>query len=91
MCAAVIGGMDRLKRDYINAAKREGVKLKVFTGKENRIAPKLGSASLIILFTNQLSHAARRDVINHAKKNNIPVEQAHSCGVSSLRECLNRS
>lgn len=88
MCAAVIGGMDRLKRDYINAAKREGIKLKVFTGKENRISPKLGSANLIILFTNQLSHAARRDVISHAKKNNIPVRQAHSCGVSSLRECL---
>lgn len=90
MCATVIGGMDRLKRDYINAAKLEGIELKVFTGKESRIAPKLGNTGLIILFTNQLSHAARRDVLNHAKKHNIPVRQAHSCGVSSLRECLNR-
>ena len=88
MCATVIGGMDRLKRDYINAAKKEGVRLKVLTGKENRIAGKLGNADLVILFTNQLSHSARREAIAHARKNNIPVVQSHSCGVSSLRESL---
>lgn len=88
MCAAVIGGMDRLKRDYINAAKRQGIKLKVFTGKENKIAPKLGRADLVILFTNQLSHAARKDVVNYAKSNDIKVAMSHSCGVSSLRRCL---
>lgn len=91
MCAAVIGGMDRLKRDYIDAAKRHGIRLKVLTGKENRIGDKLGQTDLVILFTNQLSHAARREALVHARKNNIPVEMSHSCGVSSLKECLSRA
>ncbi|WP_461209152.1 DUF2325 domain-containing protein [Desulfocurvus sp. DL9XJH121] len=91
MCAAVIGGMDRLKRDYINAAKKQGIRLKVLTGKENRIGEKLGSADLLILFTNQLSHSARREALVHARKNNIQVELSHSCGVSSLKECLSRA
>jgi len=59
MCAALIGGMDRLKRDYITSAKEKGVKLKVFTGKENKVSEKLGNADHVIIFTNQISHAAK--------------------------------
>ncbi|GAB6175291.1 DUF2325 domain-containing protein [Desulfobaculum senezii] len=88
MCAAVIGGMDRLKRNYINAAKDMGVKLKVFTGKENAIAPKLGKADLVVVFTNQVSHKARKEVCSYAKANNIPLHLMHSCGISTLRQCL---
>lgn len=88
MCAAVIGGMDRLKRDYINTAKGMGVKLKVFTGKENAIAPKLGKADLVVVFTNQVSHKARKEVCTYAKANDIPLLLSHSCGVSTLRQCL---
>ncbi len=38
MCVALIGGMDRLERDYINIneAERLGVELKVYTKSENR-------------------------------------------------------
>lgn len=88
MCAALIGGMDRLKRDYINAAKKEGIKLKVFTGKESRIAPKIGDADMVIIFTNKVSHDARREAMGHAKSNSIPVHMLHSCGVSTLKTCL---
>lgn len=88
MCATLIGGMDRLHRDYINSARDRGVALKVFTGKENHIADKVGSADHVILFTNMVSHAARREVMQHARANNIPVHLLHSCGVSTLRQCL---
>jgi hypothetical protein len=30
MCVAVIGGMDRLKKHYLEEAKKVGVQLKVF-------------------------------------------------------------
>ena len=32
MCAALVGGMTRLRQEYIDAAKDMGVNLKVFTG-----------------------------------------------------------
>lgn len=88
MCAALIGGMDRLKRDYINSAKQHGVKLKVFTGKENKISTQLGQADHVIIFTNQLSHAARRNIIKYTKANKIPLHMHHSCGVSTLKDVL---
>lgn len=91
MCAALIGGMDRLKRDYMNEAKKNGVKLKCFTGKERKISGSLGKVDFVVLFTNKVSHKARKDVLNSVKRKNIPVIQSHSCGVSSLRDCLDEA
>ena len=88
MCAALVGGMDRLKQDYIQTAKRHGFKLKVLTGKENNLAARLGNADLLIIFTNKINHAGRGKAMAHAKAKNIPVRCCHSCGVSSLSDCL---
>lgn len=91
MCAALIGGMDRLKREYIDEAKKNGIRLKVFTGKERAITQNVGGVDFVVLFTNKVSHKARRDVIAAVRKNNIPIFQHHSCGVSTLRKCLSEA
>jgi len=91
MCAALIGGMDRLKREYINEAEKNGVKLKCFTGKERKISSSLGKVDFVVLFTNKVSHKARKDVMDAAKGLNVPIIQSHSCGVSSLREVLSEA
>jgi len=88
MCAALVGGMDRLKRDYMNEAKKNGVKLKCYTGKERKISGSLGSVDFVVLFTNKVSHKARKDVLGALRGKDVPVIMRHSCGVSSLRECL---
>ena len=88
MCVALVGGMDRLKRDYENAAKRCGVKLKVFTGKESCLVDKMGCPDMAILFTSMISHNARTEVMQRSKTLGIPVTFLHSNGVSSLRQCL---
>lgn len=88
MCAALIGGMTRLKREYIEAAKGMGVTLKFFDGNERSIAARVGGADAMILFTNKLSHVARGEALRAARAQNIPVTMVHSCGVSTLRETL---
>lgn len=88
MCAALVGGMDRLKQDYIDTAKTLGVSLKVFTGQERSIKNQLGELDVMILFTGKVSHAARQEVVKHAKANKIPLRMVHSSGVSSLRKCI---
>lgn len=88
MCAALIGGMDRLKRDYMNEAKRQGVKLKVFTGKERNITGSMGNVDFAVVFTNKVSHKARNEVVGLLKKKDVPVVMQHSCGISSLRKCI---
>jgi hypothetical protein len=36
-----------------------------------------------------VSHRARHEALSVAKSRNIPVFQHHSCGVCTLRKCLN--
>ena len=91
MCAALIGGMDRLHREYINEAKKKGVKLKCYTGKERKISGSLGRMDLVVLFTNKVSHKARKDVLSAVKGGDTQVIMRHSCGISSLRDCLDEA
>ena len=88
MCAALVGGMDRLRQEYIDTAKGLGVTLKVFTGQERSIKSQLGDLDMMILFTSKVSHAARMEAVKHAKTNNIPLHMIHSSGISSLRKCI---
>ncbi|MDR2536418.1 MAG: DUF2325 domain-containing protein [Treponema sp.] len=88
MCAVLIGGMDRLYREYIETAKSLGVALKVFNGQERSIEKQLGGADMLILCTGKVSHSARREVIKHACAKNIPVRMMHSAGISALRCCI---
>lgn len=88
MCATLVGGMTRLKRDYIEAAKSCGVSLKVFDGNQNRIAARIGRSDLLIVFTDKLNHSSRREAVEYARANNIPFRLLHSSGISTLKACL---
>jgi ABC-type uncharacterized transport system substrate-binding protein len=89
MCVAVIGGMDRLERHYRQEATQAGVELLVFNRSEANIGAKLKNVDALLIFTNKVSHRARREAVSVAKAQNIPVFQYHSCGVCTLRNCLN--
>lgn len=91
MCAALVGGMDRLKREYMNEAKKNGIKLKCYTGKERKISNSLGNVDLVVLFTGKVSHKARKDVLGAVRSKNVQIIQSHSSGVSSLRDCLTQA
>lgn len=88
MCIALIGGMDRLERRYLLEGERAGVSLKVFNGAEARLASRIGDVDAMVIFTNKVSHSARREAMGVAKSRNIPVFLHHSCGVCTLRRCL---
>jgi ABC-type uncharacterized transport system substrate-binding protein len=89
MCVALIGGMDRLERHYKNEAEKLGIELKVFNTSAAGMVSAIKTADAVVVFTNKVSHRARKEVINTAGARNIPVYQYHSCGVCTLRDCLN--
>lgn len=89
MCIALIGGMDRLERHYISEAEKFGIDLKVFTKSEPQITSKIKNMAALVIFTNKVSHRGKKEVMNAAKAMNIPVLMYHSCGVCTLRNCLN--
>lgn len=89
MCVALIGGMDRLERHYMNEAKNRGIELMVFTRSEADIGSKIRNMDAVVIFTNMVSHKAKESVMKTARLREIPVYVHHSCGVCSLRDCLN--
>jgi hypothetical protein len=88
VCVALVGGMDRLRKHYEDEAAEAGVELRVFNTWEPRLGSKVRHVDAIVLFTNKVSHTARRVVIATAKSQDIPVRALHSCGLCTLRECL---
>lgn len=88
MCIALIGGMDRLERHYIEEARQAGVDLRVFSSSEVNMTAKIRSFDAMVIFTNKISHRAKNQAVSAAKANAIPVFMHHSCGVCTFRECL---
>lgn len=89
MCIALIGGMDRLEKHYLEEADRAGVSLRVFSRFETNIGAKLKNMDAVVIFTNKVSHHVKKQAMTVAKSNGIPVYMHHSCGVCTLRDCLN--
>ncbi len=88
MSVALIGGMDRLERQYLKEADKLGMKLNIYSQARNDIDAKLKHAEAVVIFTNKVSHRARNEAISVAKANRIPIFMHHACGVCTLRECL---
>ena len=88
MCVTLIGGMDRLENDYIRAAQASGHTLRFISRNEKNFIEKIGNPDRLIVFTNKVSHEARRKAMLLARQKNIPLFMLHSCGVSTLRDCL---
>ncbi len=88
MCIAVIGGVRRLEPHYLRDAERPGIELRLFNDPGAEVADKLCRTDAVIIFTNMVSHNARRLAKKAARIHGIPVFMHHACGVCTLRECL---
>lgn len=88
MCIALIGGMDRASRDYQRIAGEYGATLRHFERSCPSFEKRLNGADAIIIFTNRISHEARKIALSKGKDACIPVLMCHSCGISSLKRCL---
>jgi hypothetical protein len=80
--------MDRLERHYKNEAGKFGIDLKVFNTSAAGMASTIKTVATVVVFTNKVSHRARKEVITTARARNIPVYQYHSCGICTLRDCF---
>ena len=81
MCIALIGGMDQLGRCYLMEAERVGISLKVFNGPEARLTSRMGKVDGMVIFTNKVSHRARREAMATA----ILDRLLHRCHVLAIK------
>ncbi|BCR03588.1 hypothetical protein DESUT3_06570 [Desulfuromonas versatilis] len=88
MSIVVVGGMDRLERHYRREAEKLGHQLQVFNSASARMSARIQGSDALVLFTNKISHKARNEAVATARKSGIPVYMYHSCGLCTLRDCL---
>jgi hypothetical protein len=91
MYIALSAGMDRLERHYLEEAAKLGVDLRVFTRSEAGSSSKIRNVEAMVIFTNEISHQVKKQAVNRAKANDIPVfmhhhAELHAQGMPGLSE-----
>ncbi len=88
MSIAVIGGMDRLKRDYQKVGVRYGVDIYHFEKGRQGLEKRLGNMDAIVIFTGRVSHNAMKIARSVGRAGGVRVAISRACGLSSLGRCL---
>lgn len=88
MSIAIVGGNERMERQYKNLCQEYSCDAKVFTRMRGGLKNKLGSPDLLILFTNTMSHKMAQWALNEAKGSNAVIARSHSSSISALKNIL---
>lgn len=90
MSIAVIGGMDRLKRDYQQVGVKYGVDIYHFERGRPRLDKRLGKMDAMVIFTGRVSHNVMKQARSVAASGGARVIMSRACGLSSLGRCIDR-
>lgn len=88
MSVVIIGGNERMSRQYADVCALYGCTAKVFPKETGPIEKKIGSPDLMILFTRTVSHKMVQGAMKAAKKNRIPVARVQSSSITALHTLL---
>ncbi len=68
MSILVVGGHERMEKDYLELGKKSGFKTKVCTKKANKLASSIGNPDAVVILTSTVSHKICNIVEMKAKK-----------------------
>ena len=88
MSTLLIGGLDRMEKDYIHIGSKRGHNVKVYTQLPTRFEKVMGEPDGIVLFTGTVSHAMVKVAVKVAKNRNIPIIRSHSSSLKALEREL---
>lgn len=84
----VVGGHDRMAREYLNLCKKYKFKAKVFTQMKSGLNENIGNPDRIILLTDIVSHKMAQKAKKEAQRKNIPVINNHNSSLNSFEKIL---
>ena len=88
MSIVIIGGHDRMIRQYETICKKHNCKAKIFTQMSASMDKQMGTPDLFILFTNTVSHKMVKTAVDEAKRKNVEVVRCHTSSGSALENIL---
>ena len=90
MSLLVIGGHERMEKDYYKLAKSRGYKTKVYTTMSSQVKNSIGSPDAIVILTSTVSHKLTRIVESQARKMDIPIIRHKNSSKVAFNECLSQ-
>jgi hypothetical protein len=90
MTVSIVGGLDRLEKDYIKAGKHLGIKTKVILKKQTHISDILENSDAIVLLTSNIAHGVASKARSISKQRNVPLFQLHNCSVKSVEGTIEK-
>ena len=90
MSVVIVGGNDKMIRQYEDLCKNYKCKVKVFTQPSSNLREKIGRPDLMILFTNTVCHKMIVTATQTAGKNNIEIARSHSSSATALKKILSQ-
>ena len=88
MSVVIVGGHDRMVRQYNDICKEYACTSKVYTQPKANLENVIGNPDLIILFTNPVSHTMAKAARTCAATNKIQLVQSHGGSGSALRKII---
>lgn len=88
MSVVIVGGHDRMVRQYKQICSRYHCKAKVFTQMSADLDKQIGSPDLLVLFTNTVSHKMIKTAMDEARKGDTEVVRCHTSSACALGEIL---
>ena len=87
MSVVIVGGNERMIRQYKNLCSDYKCKAKVYPKMSGGLKD-IGSPDLLVLFTNTVSHKMIRCALNETKGQNVRIARSHSSSISALKNIL---
>lgn len=84
MSVVIIGGHERMEKQYKDICKKYNCKAKVFTKMKADLKNQIGCPDLMILFTSTVSHKMVHCAVTESEKNKAIVERSHNSSASAL-------
>lgn len=88
MSFVLIGGHERMYREYIQIGKAQGHKIKVFTQLPAQFAKSIGLPDAMLIFTSTISHKMMLIAEREAKRKQILVVKSHSSSAIALKKSI---
>ncbi len=90
MSVVIIGGHDRMVRQYKDICKNYKYKAKVFTQMCTGLNKQIGCPDLLIMFTSTVSHKMIRCVEDVIDERETDIVRCHTSSSSALTEILEK-
>jgi len=89
MSIVILGGNERMERQYKDLCEEYHCSAKIFTKPSGNLRSKIGKPDLMIFFTGTMSHKMVNAAMCEAKGNKTRIARAHTSSMAALREILN--